>query len=263
MSHGWQSEATDGPTGGWGLLSFSLSFSLSLPIYLPTYLPIYVSIYLSICLSVCLSIYLSVCLSVCLSFYLSISLSLSIYRSIYLSNLSIYLIYLPTYLSIHPSIYFLPICPSTYPPIYLSIHPSIHASIHPSIWPIYLSQSFFPRQIATWSADQTTSVRQRDAAPLCCQKKTHSSVFNGCKENGETGNGLSESILCAHLLGNLPWRRPAGPSWPLEADRKAIPHGQLLARRKYGYGLKAKTSIIQPNVHFVTFITALLSTASG
>ena len=31
--------------------------------------------------------------------------------------------------------------------------------------------------------------------------------------------------LCAHLLGNLPWRRPAGPSWPLEADRKVTPHG--------------------------------------
>ena len=253
-SHWW--------TDRWLRSPLFLSFFLSFSAYLPTHLPTDLSMYLSTYLSVCLSVYLSVCLSVCLSFYLSISLSLSIYRSIYLSNLSIYLIYLPTYLSIHPSIYFLPICPSTYPPIYLSIHPSMHPSIHLSDLSI-CPKAFFPRQIATWSADQTTSVRQRDAAPLCCQKKTHSSVFNGCKENGETGNGLSESILCAHLLGNLPWRRPAGPSWPLEADRKAIPHGQLLARRKYGYGLKAKTSIIQPNVHFVTFITALLSMASG
>ena len=28
-THGWQSESTDGPKGGWGLLSFSLSLSLS------------------------------------------------------------------------------------------------------------------------------------------------------------------------------------------------------------------------------------------
>ena len=59
MNHGWQSEATDGPTGGWGLLSFSLFLSLSLTIYLATYLPTYLSIYLS--LSVCLSVYLSIC----------------------------------------------------------------------------------------------------------------------------------------------------------------------------------------------------------
>ena len=41
VNQGWQSEATDEPTGGWGLLSFSLFFSLSLIFYLPTDLSIY------------------------------------------------------------------------------------------------------------------------------------------------------------------------------------------------------------------------------
>ena len=45
MNQGWQGEATDGPKGGWGLLSFSLFLSLSLTIYLPTYLSIDLSIY--------------------------------------------------------------------------------------------------------------------------------------------------------------------------------------------------------------------------
>ena len=70
VSHGWQSEATDGPTGGWGLLSFSLFLSLSLTVYLPAYLSIYVSIYLSISLSLSLSLSLSVCLSIYRSIYL-------------------------------------------------------------------------------------------------------------------------------------------------------------------------------------------------
>ena len=127
-SHWWTDRWLRSPL----FLSFFLSFSAYLPTHLPIYLCIYLPIYLSVCLS--LSIYLSICLSVCLFVCLSISLSLSLFLSIdlsiYLSNLSIYLIYLPTYLSIHPSIYFLPICPSTYPPIYLSIHPSMHPSIH-------------------------------------------------------------------------------------------------------------------------------------
>ena len=86
MNQGWQSEATDGPKGAWGLLSFSLSLSFSdyLSMYLCTYVSIYLSTYLSI-LSICLSIYvtfyLSIYLSICLSIYLSIdrSISLSIY----------------------------------------------------------------------------------------------------------------------------------------------------------------------------------------
>ena len=68
MNHGWQSEATDGLKGAWGLLSFSLflffplcfSIFLWLSTYLPTYLRTDLSIYLSIYPSICLSIYLSI-----------------------------------------------------------------------------------------------------------------------------------------------------------------------------------------------------------
>ena len=86
VNHGWQSKATDGSKGGWGLLCFSLFLSLSLPIYLPTYPPIYLCIHLSLslCLSVCRSIYLLIYLSTYLSIYLSICLS--IYLSVYLFN---------------------------------------------------------------------------------------------------------------------------------------------------------------------------------
>ena len=168
MNHGWESEATDGPKGGWGLLSFSLFFSLSLTIYLPTYptlpylpayLPIHPSIYLSIKLSIYRSIYLSISLSICLS-DLSIYLCLSIYRSIYLSiyvsiNLSIYLslsvpvclsvyrsIYLSVYLSIDLSISLsvcLSVCLSIYLSVCLSLSLSIYLSISVSVYlPIYL-----------------------------------------------------------------------------------------------------------------------------
>ena len=71
VNHGWQSEAT-GPTGGWGLLSFSLSPTTYLPTDLSMYLSTYLPIYLSICLSIYLPIYLSLCLSVDRSIYLSI-----------------------------------------------------------------------------------------------------------------------------------------------------------------------------------------------
>ena len=68
VNQGWQSEATDGLKGAWGLLYFSLflSFSLcfSIFLWLSTYLPIDLSVYLSICLSVYLSPYLSIYLSI-------------------------------------------------------------------------------------------------------------------------------------------------------------------------------------------------------
>ena len=85
MSHGWQREATDGPTGGWGLFSFSLFFCLFLWLstYLPTYLSMCPSLSLSSLSSLSLCLSLSLSQSVCLSVYRSIDLS--IYRSIYLS----------------------------------------------------------------------------------------------------------------------------------------------------------------------------------
>ena len=155
MNHGWQSESTDGPKGGWGLLSFSLSFSLfpslslsfSLFLWLSTYLPTDLSIYLSIYPSI--HPYLSSYLSIFLSFYLSIFLyfypSIHIYLSIYISiHLSIYQsIYLSFYLSIHPSIqsislsFYLSIHP--YLSIFLSIYLSFYLSIYPSIQSISLS----------------------------------------------------------------------------------------------------------------------------
>ena len=77
VNQGWQSEATDGPKGAWGFLSFALFLWLS------TYLPIYLlciylslsSVYLSSCLPVYLYIYLSIYLSISLSLSLSLSLA--------------------------------------------------------------------------------------------------------------------------------------------------------------------------------------------
>ena len=101
MNHGWQSESTDGPKGGWGLLSFSLFHLITyLPIYLSNvYLSIYLTIYRSIDLSIYLSLfhlitYLSIYLSLYLSvFCLSVCLSLSLYLSVFCLSvcLSIYL----------------------------------------------------------------------------------------------------------------------------------------------------------------------------
>ena len=97
MTHGWQSESSDGLKRDWSLSLFlSLLLSFSLFLWLSTYLPT----------------------------------DLSIYRSIYLSHSSVCLsIYLSIHLSIYPSIHL-----STYPPIHLSIYPSIHLSIHLSIY---------------------------------------------------------------------------------------------------------------------------------
>ena len=86
--------------------------------------------YLSVCLSVYLSIYLPIYLPICLPTYLSVCPSLPTYPSIHPS----------IYLSIYPSIH-LSICPSIrlsiYASFHLSIYPSIHLSTYPSV--IYLS----------------------------------------------------------------------------------------------------------------------------
>ena len=78
MTHGWQSEPTDGSKGGWG--SESLSPCLSL------FSAFRVS--LTICLS--LSHSFSIHVSICLSIYLIYLSNLSIYLSFYLFVLSIY-----------------------------------------------------------------------------------------------------------------------------------------------------------------------------
>ena len=76
MNHGWQSEFTHGPKGGWGLLSFSLFLWQST--YLPTYLCIYLSIHLFLFLCLFLFVFLFLFL------FLSLSLCLSVYLSVYL-----------------------------------------------------------------------------------------------------------------------------------------------------------------------------------
>jgi len=76
---------------------------------------------------------------------------------------------------------------------------------------------------------------------LYCQKKHTALSLTAAKK--------MERQETFRLLGNLPWRRPAGPSWPLKADRKVTPHGQVLPRRNYVYGLTAKTSMRSESVH--------------
>ena len=81
--------------------------------------------------------------------------------------------------------------------------------------------------------DQTTSVPQRDTAPLCQKRHTRKAAKKMERHETACQKAFCQSVahhcvcppparrLCAHLLGNLPWCRPAGPSWPLEADRKS------------------------------------------
>ena len=153
-------------------------------------------------------------------------MSLSLYLSIYLSlSLSHLVTYLSIYLSINQSIY-LPL--GLYPSIYPSIHWFIYLRAHlPTYPPIYLSihPSGRQKRLTRRLQDQTTSARQRDTAPLCCQKK-HTRKAAKKMERHETAcqKAFCQSVahhcmcpppahrLCAHLLGNLPWCRPAGPS---------------------------------------------------
>ena len=79
VTHGWQSEPTDGPKGGWGSEFLSLSLSLS-----SFSLCLSISVSVSLCLCLCLSdsishLLFSLCLrvSVSVSLFLSLSLSLS------------------------------------------------------------------------------------------------------------------------------------------------------------------------------------------
>ena len=129
MNHGWQSESTDGPTGGWNV-KLSICLSVYPSIYLSFFSPywsICLSTYPSLCLSIhllsSLSVYAAVhtssyfCLCVHLSFFLSTSLfqDLSISLSLYLSVV-LWTIHLSSCLSVHPE----------------AFHPSIQLFIFPT-----------------------------------------------------------------------------------------------------------------------------------
>ena len=75
MNHGWQSESTDGPKGGWNVELFiypSIFLSIHPFACLPAYLSIHLSLSASINPSSCLSTYLSVYLPIHLSVFPSI-----------------------------------------------------------------------------------------------------------------------------------------------------------------------------------------------
>ena len=101
VTHGCQSEPTDGSTGGWISESLFFYLSISLCLFPSMFLCLSLSLYLSLSpsrslsLSHSLVIYLSVCLSACLPACLPACLSISLSLSLYLS----------IYLSIHPSTY--------------------------------------------------------------------------------------------------------------------------------------------------------------
>ena len=220
MNHGWQSEDTDGPTGGWGLISFSLSLfvslfvslflwlSIYLPIYLSTYLSTYLSVYLPIYLSTYLSIYLSIYLPICLSTYLPIYLST--YLPIYLSiDLSIYRSFdLSIYRSIDLSIY-RSICLSIYLSIYRSIDLSIYLSVCLSI---YLSICKLENQailrdffiIQSWQHQK----RSNSARPPQCLNLTTSKMKQFCETSSmfELDNVKNEAIL-RDFLNISTWQR--------------------------------------------------------
>ena len=107
MNHGWQSESTDGPKGGWNAE---------------------LSIYPSICLSICLSVY---------CFFLYPCIYLSTYPSSCLTTYPLS-VYLPIHLSVFPSI-----CLA----LYLSTQPSINQTaclVCLSIFFLFFSFEIYP-----------------------------------------------------------------------------------------------------------------------
>ena len=127
MNHGWQSEPTDGPKGGW-----SCSFWSGCSGHLTRNCWMYLSIHLSICLSK--SVYLSVYLQ---AWNRSNSARLPQFSKLTTSKTKKFCetnpLHLPrntqsVCLSVFPSI-----CLAIFLSIYLSIHLSIHLSIYPSI----------------------------------------------------------------------------------------------------------------------------------
>ena len=98
MTHGWQSEPTDGSKGGWGSESLILSLCLLFVSVCNSFsLPIRLLVALSIPFSQALLPFLLICVSISLSLYLSIhpSIGLSCCSSIYKC----------TYICIYSSVY--------------------------------------------------------------------------------------------------------------------------------------------------------------
>ena len=89
MNHRWQSEGSDGPKGGWGLLSFSLFFSLflSFSLFFSLFLSFSLFLFFSLSLFFSFSFFLFLFLSLSLPFslFLSLSLSFSLFLSLSLS----------------------------------------------------------------------------------------------------------------------------------------------------------------------------------
>ena len=136
-NHGWQSQSTDGPPGGWNVeLSICLSVypSIHLSFLLSTDLSVCQPIHLPVFPSICLALYpsmqpsihhpISVYVSICLSF--SLLLSFEICPIPCLSVSCCLCIYLAVYI-IWPSSYpFYPFKYRSISPIYLSSSSSFH-----------------------------------------------------------------------------------------------------------------------------------------
>ena len=130
MTHGWQSESTDGPTGGWGCRIIHLPNCLSIH---PSILLFSLLIYLSVNLSISLSFHPSAYLSIRLCSRPSIILFLSMCPSVYLS----------LYFSLSRSVKFsVSLC------VLLSVHLSSCLSGHPAIHSIHLSTEAFHQSIS-------------------------------------------------------------------------------------------------------------------
>ena len=76
--------------------------------------------------------------------------------------------------------------------MYLSIYLSVCLFIYLSIYLANYLTVYLTSYLLSRPNDIGTATRHSAVAP---SEKTHSVVFNGCKEDGETGNRLSESIL--------------------------------------------------------------------
>ena len=140
VMHGWQSEPTDGPKCGWGMLRLwvslylSVSLALALSLSLSLSLSFFHSLTPSLSVSICLPVYLlsdNIYLSIYLSFYLSLSLFLSLSLPLSLSlslSLCIYVyMFACMYLCMH--VWHMCIYVCIWVPMYACMHVCIHVSL--------------------------------------------------------------------------------------------------------------------------------------